>query len=77
MARLLLIVFVVWLLVVLLKREPRPASPPPKPADPQPAQPRMLSCAHCGVYLPASEALMDSAQHPFCSPAHRDAGPAS
>ncbi len=35
----------------------------------------MLACAHCGVHLPRSEALFDAEQQPFCSDAHRLAGP--
>lgn len=32
----------------------------------------MVTCAHCGVHLPASEALADRGLH-YCSAAHRDA----
>jgi uncharacterized protein len=35
----------------------------------------MVRCAHCGVHLPQSEALLDDGQHSFCSAAHRGAGP--
>ena len=35
---------------------------------------RMVACAHCGVYLPATDAL-EADGHPYCSPAHRTAGP--
>jgi uncharacterized protein len=35
----------------------------------------MLACAHCGVHLPQLEALMDAGGRPFCSEAHRLAGP--
>lgn len=77
MARLLLIVVVVWLLWLWLKPDPRPAPPKQaKPADGKPPQTQMLSCAHCGVYLPASDALLDPAQHAYCCQAHRNAGPA-
>jgi uncharacterized protein len=34
----------------------------------------MLTCAHCGVHLPRSEALV-AAGRAYCSAAHRDAGP--
>jgi uncharacterized protein len=40
-------------------------------AKPQP----MLACAHCGVHLPRSEAVKDTADRVFCSEAHRLAGP--
>ncbi|MBL8383726.1 MAG: hypothetical protein JNM90_11650 [Burkholderiales bacterium] len=34
----------------------------------------MVPCAHCGVHVPAREALRDPAGAAFCSPAHRDTG---
>jgi uncharacterized protein len=34
----------------------------------------MVSCAHCGVHLPRSDALAARSLH-YCSPAHRDAPP--
>jgi uncharacterized protein len=39
-----------------------------------PAPEGMLRCAHCGVHLPASEALQ-LGKDAYCSTAHRDAGP--
>ncbi len=35
---------------------------------------RMVACAHCGVHLPAAEAVF-AGDMPFCSDAHRLAGP--
>ncbi len=41
----------------------------------QAAKPQaMLSCTHCGVHLPASEAVVDGSGS-YCSEAHRLAGP--
>jgi uncharacterized protein len=34
----------------------------------------MLACAHCGLHLPASEALLGEGAA-YCSDAHRAAGP--
>ena len=34
----------------------------------------MVSCAHCGVHLPRSEALAARSLH-YCSASHRDAAP--
>jgi uncharacterized protein len=42
-------------------------------AGAQPAT--MLECAHCGVHLPQTEALFDVGGRPYCSEAHRLAGP--
>jgi uncharacterized protein len=44
----------------------RPGSPPKIEG--------MVSCAHCGVHLPASEAMRQGALH-YCGDAHRQAGP--
>lgn len=35
----------------------------------------MVACAHCDLRLPQSEAQFDAAGRPFCSEAHRLAGP--
>jgi uncharacterized protein len=65
----------------------RRRTPPSRPSEPQapkaspsgkaqPGEPQaMLACAHCGVHLPAGEAVNDAAGRPFCSEAHRLAGP--
>ena len=34
----------------------------------------MRQCAHCGVHLPESEAIVADGRH-YCSESHRDAGP--
>ena len=45
-------------------------------APPPPAQPAaMLACVHCGVHVPSTETVSDAAGRPFCSEAHRLAGP--
>jgi uncharacterized protein len=41
------------------------------PAEPAP----MVVCAHCGVHLPRQDAVLGGSGTPFCSEAHRDAGP--
>jgi uncharacterized protein len=47
----------------------------PAPPKPPPGPQAMLACTHCGVHLPQSDALMDVAGRPYCSDAHRIAGP--
>lgn len=42
--------------------------------NPGGAQP-MLACAHCGVHLPLADAVKDADDRPYCSEAHRLAGP--
>jgi uncharacterized protein len=44
------------------------AAAPPPARSPE----AMVRCAHCGVYLPASDAVADGERH-YCNPAHRDA----
>ena len=76
---LLLVIMVVGWLTVGRRRPPdggKPAAkptPPPKAAKAPPQA--MLACVHCGVHLPQAEALQDAAGRPFCSEAHRLAGP--
>ena len=35
----------------------------------------MVACAHCGLHLPTSESVADAGGRPYCSDAHRLAGP--
>jgi uncharacterized protein len=51
------------------KPAPRPEGAP-KPAGG--TTDIMVACAHCGVHLPASEAVRNGQGDAFCSPAHRD-----
>ena len=45
-------------------------------AAPSPPLEGMVACAHCGVHLPASEALLANGRS-YCSAAHRDAAPSA
>lgn len=47
---------------------PKPPAPPPPPATPQ----DIVSCAHCGLHVPRSEAYPGRGGL-FCSAAHRAA----
>lgn len=78
MAKYLVLVLVVLLVVWFVRRgrgsqdRPTRAQPPTgKGRTPQ----HMLACAHCGMHLPAPEALFDPQERPYCSEAHRAAGP--
>ena len=74
---LLAVIFGAWWWVTGRRRPPPPADKAPKAAQGQ-AQAQaqaMLACVHCGVHLPAVEAVTDAAGRPFCSEAHRLAGP--
>lgn len=77
---LLLAIVLIWLfyspaLRGLRGRKPPPKAPPPTPMPPQTQN--MVQCAHCGVHLPQGDTLQDAHGHRFCSPAHRQAGPAA
>lgn len=70
MKYLLLLIGLGVLFFVMGARRGRPSEPearkPPPPAPPQ----AMLSCAECGMHLPADEALPGKGGV-FCSAAHR------
>jgi uncharacterized protein len=71
---LLALVFgVLWLLKGRRRGDGNPSakSPTAEPAKPQ----AMLACAHCGVHLPQGEVLAGADGRPYCSDAHRLAGP--
>jgi uncharacterized protein len=72
----LLVLAVVGAFLWLMFGRGRGGGAPPKPRARGAAQPAaMVACRHCGVHLPQSEALTDAAGRPYCSDAHRLAGP--
>ena len=75
---LLVVLVAAWML--LRRRDPpkgapRQGRPAGSKAEPPAQTQPMLACAHCGLHLPQAEAQMDAAGRPFCSEAHRLAGP--
>ncbi|RCX29871.1 uncharacterized protein DFQ59_106103 [Thioalbus denitrificans] len=70
--RLIALAIIVWLAWHFLRRwregSRLPARRPPAAVPTE----RMLRCAHCGVFVPAAEALMRDGQ-PYCCARHRDA----
>jgi uncharacterized protein len=56
----------------------RPArkTPPDAPPKAAPEAEQMVRCAHCGVYLPASDSLAKDGDF-YCCAAHQAAGPAA
>ncbi|HJW10275.1 MAG TPA: PP0621 family protein [Albitalea sp.] len=72
MAKILLLILVV-LVVLWFARAGRGRVAPPKPrAADSPRHEPMVSCAHCGLHLPSSEALPGRGGV-FCGEAHRAA----
>lgn len=76
----LLLAGVVWWMWRTRSRLPPPARPTPRNTPAEPSSPRlttMARCAHCGLHLPAPDAVQDAQGRAYCTPAHRDQGPAS
>jgi uncharacterized protein len=70
-----LVLFAVLAVVYAIWRSQR-SLPPEKTPRPPAAGPRaapqdMVTCAHCGLHVPQSEALRKGARS-YCCPAHRD-----
>ena len=79
MTKLLILVLAVVAIVWLLKRAlagPRGRDEGPRRAEPtgHAAQGELVSCAHCGVNLPRSEARAAGGRH-YCSEEHWRLGP--
>ena len=68
--KLVIWVLIAFVILYLVRSKKKPAAKPP-PAGPTGATKPMLRCAQCGVYLPASESLVDPAGAVFCSEEHR------
>lgn len=73
MGRLILIAIAVLILVWLLRRALGARGSRPGDSAGQ-AQGELVSCAHCGVHLPRSEAR-SAGGHYFCSEEHWRLGP--
>lgn len=72
----LLVIAVVGFVLWLMFGRDRGARPPQRRRAAAPAAPvEMVACAHCGVHLPADEAVADAAGRRYCGEAHRLAGP--
>ena len=79
MIKYLLVLGVVGLVLWLLLRTrgaigPRKPDPDTKNKAAAARRESMVSCAHCGVHLPLSEAVADGT-HVYCGEPHRLAGP--
>lgn len=69
----LLVLLVVGIGLWALLKRTRGAGVNPPPAKPRVPQ-AMVECAHCGLHLPASDAVLEGS-HVFCSDKHRLLGP--
>jgi uncharacterized protein len=68
------VVLLVWLLLGRNARADKPAAGVKRDRRADASAEEMVSCAHCGVHLPRSEAIAVRSLH-YCSAAHRDAAP--
>lgn len=72
------VVIISALLITRVFTQKKPFIAPPrsdKPPAPKGSE-GMVRCAHCGIYLPRSEALMSN-NHTWCSLDHAKLGPRS
>lgn len=75
---LIVVVLGIWL---LLRKRSGPGTGTSAPETRRAARPAssapaaMVACAHCDLRLPEGEAQFDALGRPFCSEAHRLAGP--
>lgn len=66
--RLLIIGAAIWLAIMLLRRL---ISPRPRPMESRTnATSTMVKCAHCGLHIPESEAILHHG-HYYCCQEHR------
>lgn len=77
MMKYLLVALVVIIAVGIWRNTRRkPATPAPHVRKKHLREPEdMVTCAHCGLHLPASDALKGDQQLHYCSIAHRQLGP--
>jgi uncharacterized protein len=64
---LLVLAAMIWLRIKARRESANEASRPAGKSE------IMLTCAHCGIHLPSSEAMTDRAGRTFCCAEHRDA----
>lgn len=69
------IVVAIWLWRKARREELQSRTPPPPPPAPGTIAPpqAMLRCAHCGLHLPAADAVRGPDGTAYCSAAHRQA----
>jgi uncharacterized protein len=67
-----------WMVAKRLRGPAEPRAPhtphAPNGSKKTAAPAEMVECAHCGLHLPASDAVLDG-RHVYCGEAHRRLGP--
>lgn len=75
----LLLLLVIGIGLWMVAKRLRGPAPPNEPRSTDrsknaPAPAAMVECAHCGLHLPAADAVLDG-RHVYCGEAHRRLGP--
>ena len=70
---LIALVYLAYQLFVISQRRREAAARAARHAGAQRPEERMVRCAHCGVFLPSSDALIEG-DRAWCDRAHREAG---
>jgi uncharacterized protein len=71
-AKIVLLLVLVAIAIAWVRTRVRDARPPPA-APVQPKAETMVTCAQCGLNLPAGEAVFDAAGTAFCGAPHLEA----
>jgi uncharacterized protein len=71
---LLVVGVVLWMLVARSRERPAGSRRRTDAAGAAEAPQAMVECAHCGLHLPAADALLEGSRV-YCSQAHRQLGP--
>ena len=71
MTKIVLIIVLIAIAVAWVRARAREGKPPAAAA--QPKAETMVTCAQCGLNLPAGEAVFDAAATPFCGTPHLEA----
>ena len=71
-----LVALVVIIAIGIWRNNRRKAAAPPPASKPRLRQPEdLVTCAHCGLQLPASDAITSPDRSHYCSSEHRHLGP--
>lgn len=66
----------IWIWRNNRREEIRAAAPPPQRSPRVTGPEAMVRCAHCGLHLPAADAVSGHGGSHYCTPAHRQAAEA-
>lgn len=73
MLKILLLIVILFVVVMVYRAYKRVQSRPESPPAPTDQVETMVRCAHCGVNLPRSEAILSQGDF-YCCPEHQQRG---